>query len=49
MVGTKDAGLLWVLARERQLPESTYTSILRQLDEKGIDPTPLKLVPQPNN
>jgi apolipoprotein D and lipocalin family protein len=49
VVGTKDAGLLWVLARERQLPESTYTSILRQLDEKGIDPTPLKLVPQPNN
>ncbi len=49
VVGTKDAGLLWVLARERQLPEKTYASILRLLDEKGIDPTPLKLVPQPES
>ncbi|MEN9841133.1 MAG: Outer rane lipoprotein Blc precursor [Verrucomicrobiota bacterium] len=47
VVGTGDAGLLWVLARERQLAPATYAAIQHELRSRGIDPAPLVLVPQP--
>jgi apolipoprotein D and lipocalin family protein len=47
VVGTGDAGLLWVLARERSLPSDTYAAILAELRAKSIDPSPLVFVPQP--
>lgn len=47
VVGTKDAGLLWVLARERSLPADTYAAILAELESKGIATAPLAFVPQP--
>jgi apolipoprotein D and lipocalin family protein len=48
VVGTKDAGLLWVLARERQLAPTTYATILRELNERGINTSGLAAVPQPS-
>jgi apolipoprotein D and lipocalin family protein len=47
VVGTGDAGLLWVLARERSLPSDTYASILVKLRANSIDPSALAFVPQP--
>jgi len=47
VVGTKDAGLLWVLARERSLPADTYAAVLAELEVKGIATAPLTFVPQP--
>ncbi len=47
VVGTGDAGLLWVLARETALPTPTYDAILAELRAKGIDPAKLAFVPQP--
>lgn len=47
VVGTKDGGLLWVLARERRLAPATYEKILAELREKGLTPEGLRLVPQP--
>jgi apolipoprotein D and lipocalin family protein len=47
VVGTGDAGLLWVLARETTLPSPTYDAILAELRAKGIDPAKLVYVPQP--
>jgi apolipoprotein D and lipocalin family protein len=47
VVGTKDGGLLWVLARERRLAPDTYAAILTQLREKGLATSGLSLVPQP--
>jgi apolipoprotein D and lipocalin family protein len=39
--------LLWVLARERQLPEREYREILRRVQKDGFDITKLRKVPQP--
>lgn len=47
VVATKDAGLMWVLARERQLPAATYAAILDELRGRGIAVDELRLVPQP--
>ena len=47
VVGTGDAGLLWVLARERRIDSDTYSGILEGLRAKGIDPAMLAMVPQP--
>ncbi|MEO6875743.1 MAG: lipocalin family protein [Opitutaceae bacterium] len=47
VVGTKDAGLLWVLARERHITPELYASIVRQLQEAGIATDGLATVPQP--
>ncbi|MBC8012355.1 MAG: lipocalin family protein [Burkholderiales bacterium] len=47
VVGTKDAKLLWVLARDRALPTDTYAAILTELRAKDIDPSGLVYVPQP--
>lgn len=49
VVGTKDGGLLWVLARERQLAPETYAAILTEMREKGLTTSGLSLVPQPAN
>ena len=48
VVGTSDAGLLWVLARERRLSPDTYAAIQSELRTRGIDPAPLVFVPQPD-
>lgn len=39
--------LLWILARERHLPEREYQKILRLLKKDGFDVTKLEKVPQP--
>ena len=48
VVGTSDAGLLWVLAWDRSLPADTYAAIQSELRTRGIDPAPLVFVPQPD-
>ena len=48
VVGTGDAGLLWVLARDRSLPSDTYAAILEKLRANSIDPSALAFVPQPS-
>jgi len=47
VVATKDAGLMWVLARERRLPPATYDAILADLKDRGIAVDKLQFVPQP--
>ncbi len=46
-VGTADAGLLWILARERRLNPADYERALAELRAKGIDVSRLAFVPQP--
>jgi apolipoprotein D and lipocalin family protein len=47
VVGTDDAGLLWLLARERQLDPVQEAEAHAALRAKGIDPSRLVAVPQP--
>ena len=47
VVGTGDAGLLWVLARDRSLQPDTYAAILTELNAKSIATDKLAFVPQP--
>lgn len=47
VVGTKDAGLLWVLSRDRQMAPELYGKITRQLTESAIATDKLEMVPQP--
>ncbi|MEO6244000.1 MAG: lipocalin family protein [Opitutaceae bacterium] len=47
VVGSNDAGLLWVLARERHLPAAAYSEILEKVKARGLSPEGLVLVPQP--
>lgn len=49
VVGTKDGGLLWVLARERRLPADTYAKILGELRTRDLPADKLQAVPQPEN
>jgi len=49
VVGTKDGGLLWVLARERRLAPDTYAAILKDLRANGLPADELRPVPQPEN
>lgn len=49
VAGTKDGGLLWVLARERKLAPDTYATILTELRTKGLAADALRAVPQPEN
>lgn len=45
-VGTPGQGLLWVLARERQMTDATYAEILERIRAQGYDPARLAKVPQ---
>lgn len=36
----------WIMAREKTLPEATYSEILRRLGEQGYDPQAFVKVPQ---
>ena len=47
VVGTPSRGLLWILARDRQLPAATYAAILERISAQGYDPAKLAKVPQP--
>lgn len=47
VVGTGDAGLLWVLSRERSLSPASYDEALAALKSKGIATDKLTPVPQP--
>lgn len=49
VVGNNDGGLLWVLARERQLPAATYAAILADLKARGLSADQLVPVPQPES
>ncbi|MEI9864441.1 MAG: lipocalin family protein [Limisphaerales bacterium] len=46
VVGTPNRKLLWVLSRQRQLSETTYSEILRRIAEQGYDTNILAKVPQ---
>jgi len=46
VVGTPGRGLLWILARDRQLPAATYAAILERIRAQGYDPAQLAKVPQ---
>lgn len=47
VVGTPKRKLLWVLARQRQLGETTYAEILQRIAAQGYDTNRLAKVPQP--
>lgn len=47
VVGTPGRGLLWVLARERQMSDETYAMIMQRLTAQGYDPADIVKVPQP--
>jgi apolipoprotein D and lipocalin family protein len=47
VVGTQEADLLWLLARERQLDPALEAIAHAELRAKGIDPSRLVAVPQP--
>jgi apolipoprotein D and lipocalin family protein len=47
VVGTPGRGLLWVLARDHQLPDATYAAILERIRAQGYDPAHVVKVPQP--
>jgi len=47
VVGTPGRGLLWILARDRQLPEATYDAIIDRIRAQGYDPSVIAKVPQP--
>ncbi len=47
VVGTPGRGLLWILARERRLPEATYSAIMERIRSQGYDPAKIVKVPQP--
>jgi apolipoprotein D and lipocalin family protein len=47
VVGTPQRRLIWVLARQRQLDDATYATILRRIAAAGVDTNRLVRVPQP--
>jgi len=47
VVGTPGRGLLWILARERQLSAADYEHILGLIEQQGYDRTKIVPVPQP--
>jgi apolipoprotein D and lipocalin family protein len=47
VVGTPGRGLLWILARDRQLSDATYAAILERIRAQGYDPAKIAKVPQP--
>jgi len=49
VVSNNDGSLLWVLARERQMPPATYDRILAVLKARDLPADTLVLVPQPLN
>jgi apolipoprotein D and lipocalin family protein len=49
VVSNNDGSLLWVLARERQMPAATYATILADLNARNLAADTLQLVPQPAN
>jgi apolipoprotein D and lipocalin family protein len=47
VVATPGHKLLWVLARQRHLDDSTYAEILKRIAAQGYDPSRVAKVPQP--
>lgn len=47
VVGHPSRNYLWVLARDRALPDDVYADILRRIAAQGYDPTKVAKVPQP--
>jgi len=47
VVGHPGRNLLWVLARERSLPDTVYEGILQRAAAQGYDPARIAKVPQP--
>ena len=49
VIGHPSRNLLWVLARDRQLPDATYNALVSRTAAQGYDPTRITKVPQPTN
>ena len=49
VVGHPSRKLLWVLARDRQLPDDLYNTIVQRTASQGYDPAKITKVPQPTN
>jgi apolipoprotein D and lipocalin family protein len=49
VIGHPSRNLLWVLARDRQLPDTTYQALVARTAIQGYDPTRITKVPQPTN
>jgi apolipoprotein D and lipocalin family protein len=47
VVGTPGRGLLWILARDRQMSAADYEHVLSLIEKQGYDRTKIKPVPQP--
>ncbi|MBC7365391.1 MAG: lipocalin family protein [Undibacterium sp.] len=49
VIGHPSRDLLWVLARDRQLPGALYNAIVARTATQGYDPARIAKVPQPAN
>lgn len=49
VVGTPGRGLLWILARDRQMSAADYEHVLALIERQGYDRTKIKPVPQPGS
>lgn len=47
VIGHPSRNLLWVLARDRQLPDDVYNAIVARTASQGYDPARITKVPQP--
>ena len=49
VIGHPSRKLLWVLARDRKLPDDVYAAIVQRTASQGYDPAQITKVPQPEN
>jgi len=47
VIGHPSRKLLWVLARDRQMPEDVYQALVQRTASQGYDPALITKVPQP--
>ena len=47
VVGTPGRGLLWILARDRQMPAADYEHVLTLIERQGYERAKIVPVPQP--
>lgn len=46
-IGYPNRKLVWIMAREKTLPDATYAGIIQRLVEQGYDAKMIQKVPQP--
>ena len=46
VIGYPNRNYVWIMARNLQLPEDTYTAIIQKLEGVGYDISTIEMVPQ---